>query len=82
MCIEIREKIFEDGTIIKQRLYTFGDGLEVWCPEKACLFCRHCNSILYDWHGPYGYACELDPMMEKELFDKGYKGECDFFDMG
>lgn len=82
MNIEIREKQLENGKVIKQRLFVFEDGLEVWCPEKSCIFCKHCTDIFYDSSGPYGFACKLDLMGEKDLFDKGYVGECELFKDG
>lgn len=79
MITETRKKQLEDGSIIKQRLYTFMDGLEVWCPEKSCVFCGHCSDVFYDWHGPYGFVCDKDFETNEELVDKGCNGECEYF---
>lgn len=80
MSVETREKILEDGRVLKQRIYTFKNGTEVWCPEKACIFCKHCTDIYYDSRGPYGFACELDPKLENGLTDKGIIGVCELFE--
>lgn len=28
--------------------------------DKDCIFCKHCTDIIYDFHGPYMWFCELN----------------------
>ena len=50
------------------------NGWTYLCPDKSCLFCGHCDCILWDYtNGPYMVFCAVgDP-------DEGAEGKCEFF---
>lgn len=80
MNTETRTKQLEDGTVITQRVYWFQTGFQMWCPEKSCVFCKHCTDVWYDFHGPYMYLCLKEQDGIKNLTEKGHTGKCEYFD--
>jgi hypothetical protein len=55
--------------------------------DKCCVFCKNCNSFLYDSHGPYLIHCKLYEEHEDEdnIYGEHAEkhnrfGECDGFE--
>jgi len=77
---QYRTKILKDGTMLTQRLYCLEPGFSVWCPDKSCAFCKHCNDLFYDYtSGPYMFLCDEDQNGELDMTDVGCIGKCDRF---
>jgi hypothetical protein len=57
------------------KLYYCANGKTYGAPAKCCLFCTHCDSVIYDFtNGPYMTHCTLD--LDE---DAGWEGTCDSF---
>ena len=42
------------------KIFKCANGIEYNCPDTACVFCKHCNDIFYDYtHGPYLMFCDI-----------------------
>ena len=56
---------------------SFGPGITVKAPDRACLFCDHCRDILWDYsHGPYLIFCDRHEDVTEE---EGPQGNCPDF---
>lgn len=77
---ETRERTCSDGTAITQRLYEMKTGPAYWCPEKSCVFCKHCDDIIYDSHGPYMFFCNYQMDPGEDYTNLGYQGKCEKFE--
>ena len=54
---------------MKTTLFRCENGLYYVFPENHCVFCEHCNHMLYDYtNGPYMFFCELKKEFEKESY--------------
>lgn len=54
-------------------------GLQYKCPDKCCLFCKHCTDIFVDYtHGPYMIICENHH--NSKQIDLGLHGKCKHFE--
>lgn len=50
------------------RLYECDSGKVYYMPERHCVFCKHCETIWYDYtNGPYMFGCEFNT--EDECLD-------------
>lgn len=58
------------------KIYEFYTGMKIVAPENCCLFCKHCNNILYDSDGPYHTDCDLGFYDEKHMTP----GKCEKFE--
>lgn len=55
-----------------RKFYLRAAGKIYIAPEKCCLFCKHCDDIVWDYtNGPYMVHCD------KEMdYNKGFAGKC------
>lgn len=64
-----------------RREYVVEPFFSVWAPERACLFCKKCRDLIWDYtNGPYMFFCDEDVDGEKDLTDKGAIGKCRYFE--
>ncbi len=65
---EVERKLFECEN---NRVYSF--------PVNHCVFCKHCDDIIYDYsNGPYMFFCELDK--EYKTCDGAFESDGYVFD--
>ena len=58
-------------------------GLQYKCPDKCCLFCKHCSDIFVDYtNGPYMIICEkfCANNKYKKQVNLGLHGKCKYFE--
>lgn len=70
-----------DQSLEGRREYVVEPFFSVWAPERACLFCKKCRDLIWDYtNGPYMFFCDKDVDGEKDLTEKGAIGKCDIFE--
>ena len=41
------------------KTFTMEDGRTWAGPDDFCFWCKHCTDIIYDYHGPYAWICDI-----------------------
>ena len=69
-----------DQNLERRREYVVEPFFSIWAPERACLFCKKCHDLIWDYtNGPYMFFCDEDVDGEKDLTEKGAIGKCVVF---
>lgn len=60
------------------KLWHCKNGKDYVAPDTACMFCKHCDEIIYDFtNGPYLFCCVVGGDTDK-AFDKDVR--CELFE--